>query len=88
MLNHYRRPSTKRLAPVPPEFSSEFIRGGHRRVERIYGERSDTKEKWIALAGGLTLEAARLAFRTGRMTFEQAVASLQPSAVMGDRAEG
>lgn len=39
------------IPPVPPEFVAELHRGGWRRVELIYGARSDLIRKWIALTG-------------------------------------
>lgn len=35
----------------PPEFASEFAKGGWERVELIYGARTDCIRKWIALTG-------------------------------------
>lgn len=48
----YRRYSSRRIPPVPPEFVQQFLIGGWRQIERIYGGRNDLVRKWIALAGG------------------------------------
>lgn len=48
----YRRHSSKRLPPVPPEFVEQFVIGGYRRIERIYGGRNDLVRKWMEMAGG------------------------------------
>ena len=48
----YRRPSSRRVPPVPPEFVQQFGEGGWRRIERVYGARNDLVRKWIVLAGG------------------------------------
>jgi hypothetical protein len=84
MLEPYRRPSTKVIPPVPTNFARNFIEGGWRKVERMYGQRDDLLIKWKSLAGGQALDDARTAYRFGRMTFDQAFASLQPSAVSAD----
>lgn len=44
------------IPPAPPEFRDEFAKGGWRRVERIYGARTDLLLKWIAMTGA---QAAR-----------------------------
>jgi hypothetical protein len=55
---------TKIIAPPPPEFRQQFIIGGWRRVERIYGARTDTIRKWIDMLGGLAaLQAERAAVK-------------------------
>lgn len=48
----YRRYPSWRVPPVPPEFVQQFMEGGWRRIERVYGGRNDLVRKWIALAGG------------------------------------
>lgn len=61
----FRQPS-RRIPPVPPEFVQQFIEGGWRRIERIYGARNDLMRKWIALAGGERhLKSLRRAYRQG-----------------------
>jgi hypothetical protein len=35
----------------PPEFASQFAKGGWRRVERLYGARTDLIRKWISMTG-------------------------------------
>jgi hypothetical protein len=57
----YRPPPTRVIPPVPPEFPAEFIAGGWRRVERLYGARTDLLLKWVQLSGGQSLYAARAA---------------------------
>jgi hypothetical protein len=61
MPNNYRKPSTKILPPPPPEFAENFIKGGWRLVERLYGARTDLLLKWIELSGGEDLHARRRA---------------------------
>ena len=48
----YARPSSKRVPPLPPEFVQQFVEGGWRRIERVYGGRNDLVRKWMVLAGG------------------------------------
>ena len=48
----YARPSSKRVPPVPPEFVQQFVEGGWRRIERVYGGRNDLVRKWMVMAGG------------------------------------
>ncbi len=55
----YRRPPTRLIQPAPPEFAEEFVRGGWRRVERLYGARTDTLLKWIEMCGGQELHKRR-----------------------------
>ncbi|TZG25595.1 hypothetical protein [Sphingomonas montanisoli] len=57
----YRPPSTRIMPPPPAEFADEFVKGGHRRVERLYGARSDLLNKWIEISGGKDLYARRAA---------------------------
>lgn len=45
------RPSTKLIPPPPPEFAHEFATGGWRRVERLYGARTDMLLAWAAQCG-------------------------------------
>jgi hypothetical protein len=45
---------------VPPEFLDQFVEGGWRRVERIYGARTSQIRKWIAMTGA---DVARRAAR-------------------------
>lgn len=55
----YRRPSTRIIPAPPPEFADEFIAGGWRRVERLYGCRTDLLLKWIEMCGGDDLHRRR-----------------------------
>jgi hypothetical protein len=57
----HQRISTKVIPPVPPEFENEFVAGGWRRVERLYGARTDRLMAWIERSGGETLFARRRA---------------------------
>lgn len=43
----------RRIGPPPPEFAEQFILGGWRQVERVYGARTDVILKWIEVNGGL-----------------------------------
>lgn len=42
----------RHIPSVPPYFADDFIRGGWREVERLYGARTDLLLKWIELCGG------------------------------------
>lgn len=57
---------TKVTPPPPVEFAEEFIRGGWRRVERLYGARTDLLLKWIEMSGGEALYARRRLAKAGR----------------------
>jgi hypothetical protein len=46
---------------MPPEFIDEFIKGGWRRVERLYNVRTDLMVKWLNDAGKEALIAKRKA---------------------------
>lgn len=60
----YRRYSSRRIPPVPAEFVQQFLEGGWRRIERVYGGRNDLVRKWIAMAGGeVELKRMRREFR-------------------------
>lgn len=63
--------STKAPLPLPGEpgeFARCFIEGGWRRLERVYGARTDRLVAWMHLAGGSALDEARRAFlRTGKV---------------------
>ena len=48
---------------VPEDFAHEFVTGGWRRVERLYGARTTVINKWIEACGGDTLRAMRPAAR-------------------------
>lgn len=43
----------------PPEFGEEFVLGGWRHVEHIYGARTDLLLKWIEMSGGQALYLRR-----------------------------
>jgi hypothetical protein len=68
-----KRQMTQRIAtrvtpPAPPEFKAQFLKGGWRQIERIYGARTDLLLKWIAQVGGLAaLQAERAAMRKGML---------------------
>ncbi len=47
----------------PPEFASEFAKGGWRRVERLYGARTDLIRKWVEITGADKLRAESRARR-------------------------
>lgn len=49
----------RQYPPAPPEFADEFIKGGWRRVERLYNARTDMIWKWIEDCGGDELKARR-----------------------------
>lgn len=63
--------STKAPLPLPGEpgeFARCFIEGGWRRLERVYGARTDRLVAWMHLAGGTALDEARRAFlKTGKV---------------------
>ena len=72
MLKHgtrgqHRRPSSKLVPPAPPEFAQQFIEGGWRRIERVYGARNDLVRKWIVMVGGeRELKRLRREYMAGR----------------------
>ena len=49
----------RHIPPVPPYFADDFVRGGWREVERLYGARTDLLLKWIELSGGEKLYQRR-----------------------------
>ena len=53
------------IPPCPPEFAEEFVRGGWRRVERLYNARTDLLLKWIEMSGGPALYARRREHKRG-----------------------
>lgn len=55
----YRPPPTKGVPPVPPNFARNFVEGGWRKIERLYGARDDRLLKWIELSGGRELYRGR-----------------------------
>ncbi len=55
----------RHIPPCPPEFAEQFVEGGWRRVERIYGARTDLLLKWIETSGGDALYAARREHKRG-----------------------
>lgn len=63
--------STKAPLPLPGEpgeFARCFIEGGWRRLERVYGARTDRLVAWMHLAGGSALDEAREVYRkTGQV---------------------
>lgn len=42
----------RHIPPVPPYFAEDFVAGGWRQVERLYGARTDLLLKWIEMSGG------------------------------------
>lgn len=49
----------RHIPACPPEFATEFVVGGWRRVERIYNARTDLLLKWIEMSGGEALYKRR-----------------------------
>jgi hypothetical protein len=47
------------IPPCPPEFGEEFVLGGWRHIEHIYGARTDLLLKWIEMSGGRALYLRR-----------------------------
>ena len=45
--------------PLPPNFVANFLEGGWRKIERMYGARTDVNVKWLHMAGGDELIARR-----------------------------
>lgn len=58
MTPHIRLPHGVIKSP-PPEFATEFVAGGWRRVERLYGRRLISR--WVQMCGGDALIAQRRA---------------------------
>ena len=59
MATAFRSPPTKTLPPLPPGFRDNFIKGGWRLCERMYGCRTDRLLAWHQIAGGVALDAER-----------------------------
>lgn len=57
----HQRVQPRIVPPPPPDFADEFVRGGWRRIERLYNCRTDLALKWIELCGGDDLIARRRA---------------------------
>ncbi len=70
--------STKAPLPLPGEpgeFATTFIKGGWRKLERVYGARTDRLVAWMHMAGGPALDAAREVYRkTGRVELPEVAA--------------
>lgn len=59
---------TNAIPEVPPNFARNYIEGGWRMVERIYGCRHDVILKWFEQCGGLeTLQVQRRQYLRDRM---------------------
>lgn len=53
------------VEPVPYLFAHEFVIGGWRRVEFVYGGRTDQNRRWLSLCGEDRLKALRRRYRHG-----------------------
>lgn len=53
------------VEPVPYLFAHEFVIGGWRRVEFVYGGRTDQNRRWLDLCGGERLRSLRRRYRRG-----------------------
>lgn len=63
----WKRPPSRLVPPVPENFVQNFMEGGWRRIERIYGARNDLVRKWIVMCGGeRELKAKRRAYLVSR----------------------
>ncbi len=72
-----RNAPTKAIPALPPNFAKNFIEGGWRQLERVYGCRDDVILAWMAMCGGV--EAMQQ--RRGQYIAErkrQAEAALRP----------
>lgn len=58
--------SMYRIEPVPPEFRQQFLDGGWRRVERLYGARTSLLNKWLVICGFEQVKAERRVAKRGR----------------------
>lgn len=54
-----QRVQFRAIPPCPPEFGEEFVLGGWRHIEHIYGARTDLLLKWIEMSGGNCLYERR-----------------------------
>lgn len=48
-----KTPPTKAVPDLPPNFARNFIEGGWRRLERVYGCRDDVILSWMEQCGGI-----------------------------------
>lgn len=55
----------KHLKPPPPHFCENFIRGGWRKIERMYGSRTEVLRNWYHICGGERLTVMARAYRGG-----------------------
>lgn len=51
--------------PIPYGFAHEFVVGGWRRVEFLYGARTSQNRRWLDQCGGERLRRLRLRYRRG-----------------------
>jgi hypothetical protein len=65
----------RQIKPPPPNFCLNFVRGGWRAVERMYGSRTSTIVNWYHICGGPTLGTMGRRYQSGDMSvLEQAAA--------------
>lgn len=57
--NPPKLPPTKAVPDLPENFAKNFIEGGWRRLERVYGCRDDVILAWMAMCGGLEVMQQR-----------------------------
>lgn len=51
--------TARSMPPVPDEFDENYISGGWRKLERVYGARTTLLLKWMEIRGRERLDALR-----------------------------
>jgi len=57
----------RKAKPPPPHFVENFVRGGWRKVERMYGSRTDVLRNWFHICGGHALTDMGREYRMGNL---------------------
>jgi hypothetical protein len=72
---------TRAVPRLPPNFARNFVEGGWRQLERVYGCRDDVLLKWFEMAGGLvSLQQRRRDWLREQSAVAQAKAAAQRGA--------
>lgn len=53
--------------PPPPNFCQNFVRGGWRKAERMYGSRTEVIVNWYHVCGGRKLGQMAYKYRSGAL---------------------
>lgn len=74
-----RAAPTKAIPALPPNFEANFLEGGWRMVERVYGCRDDVILAWMAQLGGVEqLQARRREHQQERVAIAEAAMRTKP----------